>query len=631
MPDDQTPRQIDRLLAGKELPPLTFDERTVLVAALNEYAVKGDSQVLQALWRIDFEERPPSPAAFLSDPEFMGMVCQDLYPEWRRDLIHVLSPENGVYEWVLDGAIGVGKTSKAVIALLYKMMLLFKMRNPQTFYGLLPGSAVVFALFNIYKYLADDTAYGTMMSYMQVSPYFREAARVGKRSRRAGDQYHEFPNNVGVTLGAGSIHALGQNVIGGLLDEANFRKQGRTKRAEQSEVYKLYSSTRNRITSRFGQPTLLCLASSANDEGDFTRAHKVMCRNDPHVYCSMYALYDVKPKYKGLPTFRVYCGDRVHPPEILKGDALPPGDGAVEAVPDIPEVRVLYERDITGAIREVSGRSVLSDGRFFESMGPVDSAADSTRENPWLLETVQIGVRDPVPLIEFFQRDVMFVPLDVAATRFQPRYFPAAPRYIHADLAENNCAAGLACVAPVATVEHESHTRLLLWVDFVLAIQNAPGDRICFEKIRSFIFWLRSHGLVIGKTTFDQYQSTDSINLLTQAGIDAGRQSVEKTIEPYSTLRNAYSEHRVQAYPHRLLRTELEGLRRVGSGVKVKVEKPVGGSKDIADSLAAASFTCMLNATGVSPAAQSSLLHTATQRGAVGGAEHPFELLIRRG
>jgi len=611
--DDRTlSRWLDDVAVGKgeladKLDPV---ERRVLRKALEELARTGRCATYEDLWKIDFHERPPTPEEFLYDGAFLGSMGTKLWPEWKRDLEFVLDPANEIVEWILDGAIGTGKTTAFDAGLMYHFYRLCIMKNPQEHFELLDGSPIVVAFFNVFKYLSEDTTYASFMSMMHASPVLKEIYRKSKEPRKTrGDdfQFHQFPNNIGLVTGSKALNALGQNVVMGAADEVNFRKRSARRSKDElgaTDAFELYTAVRKRIESRIGSPVLLGLISSSKDEYDFTESHKQRQKDDPHTYHSRYSIYGIKKeRYGSEPTFRVYVGDKINPPRILDEDEMlgPTEEGHIEHVPI--SFRGSYELNIVGAIRDVSGLAVSAFGKLLRDKRKALDAVDTSRPNPFTRGTVECGVHDPMPIEAFFERDKLFKQIDVQGTRFRPLHYPLSARFIHIDLAKNQCAAGIACCCPAgrkSVFRHDSTTdqqdllqEMVVHFDFFLQIVNVKGQRIDYAKIRQFIVALRNYGLPIHRVTFDQYQSVDSINLLEQQGIRAGDQSVEKTMDPYRGLANGLMEGRVSVPFHEVFLSEIVSVEVYDEGNKEKVYPGSYGSKDVADCAAAAMYRCM--------------------------------------
>ena len=167
------------------------DELAFIAKILNEIEKTGRSDTLDGLWDHDYISRPVSIDEFLDDDYYLGKIGKDLYPTWRSELRHVFSPYSSVAEWIIKGSIGTGKTTIAVVGILYKIHCLLCLHSPQKFYGLVEGTPVVFGLFNIYKYLAQATAYQYLVTWMRdLSPYFRQFRVLGDDKK---SKWKRFP------------------------------------------------------------------------------------------------------------------------------------------------------------------------------------------------------------------------------------------------------------------------------------------------------------------------------------------------------------------------------------------------------------------------------------------------------
>ena len=127
--------------------------------------------------------------------------------------------------------------------------------------------------------------------------------------------------------------------------------------------------------------------------------------------------------------------------------------------------------------------------------------------------------------------------------------------------------------------------------DFVVAFDQVPGDPerdipssdIQIRWLRKLILELIARGWVVGMVTADGYQSTDTLQLLSQQGIETGLYSLDRTTEGYDTLKSMIMDQAVRAPFHPLLFAELESLTKVAAN---KVDHQAASSKDLADAWA---------------------------------------------
>jgi hypothetical protein len=83
---------------------------------------------------------------------------------------------------------------------------------------------------------------------------------------------------------------------------------------------------------------------------------------------------------------------------------------------------------------------------------------------------------------------------------------------------------------------------------------------------------------------FVSHNSADMLQQMRRKGVAADLVSVDRTMEPYETLRSAFYERRIEMYRHEGLLGELRALEH--NRERGKVDHPVAGKKDLADALA---------------------------------------------
>lgn len=170
---------------------------------------------------------------------------------------------------------------------------------------------------------------------------------------------------------------------------------------------------------------------------------------------------------------------------------------------------------------------------------------------------------------------------------------------IHCDLAISGDRAGIAMahVRNWKTGEWEgvggsivNEPRPIVQLDFVtafeadIAAQPQPRE-IQIRWARKLAYELSSRGFVIGLYTFDNFQSFDSIQILQSRGIESKRQSTDRNLIPWNTLRDVMYDGRLEAYYRERIVRELQSLMLLPNN---KVDHPPNSSKDEADSVAGA-------------------------------------------
>ena len=188
-------------------------EKEAVMKILKEFESTGKSNSYLKMLEEDYEETPVDIDTFICDNKFIGKITdngRNVYPYWRNKLREVFSPENNFQEIIFTGAIGLGKTTIAVIGMSYILYKLLCLKNPQSYYGLQSNSKIVIAFFNVNLDLSFGVAYKKMQSMLLDSPWFLEHGSVvgrDKNKRYVPDKGIEF------RVGSQETHGLGQDIF----------------------------------------------------------------------------------------------------------------------------------------------------------------------------------------------------------------------------------------------------------------------------------------------------------------------------------------------------------------------------------------------------------------------------------
>ena len=581
------------------LADLPQEVRTYIEQALVKDQVQG---AITKLLASDFTKPPVSHNVFIENDYYLGKIGKSWWRKWRDEWDFVMDPKNEISEWRLTGSIGIGKTSKAVAALCYVLYLLTLHRDPQSFFGVEPGSPIVLAFFNIFKYLAEDTSFTYFLNYMRTSPYFRTLRKDDKDKSLIS-----FPNGITIAVGAQSIHALGQNIISGLLDEANFGRRPTTSiETEKGQIEKTYIGVRDRIVSRFlnpltkNTPGLLCLVSSPRDEGDFMAKHLLATKDDPHAHTSSFALYEMKEELNVGPKFFVLIGDRYRKSEIIEDrEKAPPG----YLVLDVPELfRPQFTQDIDEAIQNIAGRPTYGSRLLLPQRDRLYKGLETStsRHHPFNVEEAMIGVRDETTLVQLIRTEHLVKVQDKIHNRIVPAHYPEVGRFIRVDLSRSKDKTGFAmgCIGAARNiVRYDADGKAYkarvytLWIDFMLRIKAPPGDEIDFGKIRDCIIYIRDQlHFRITEVSGDQFTWPLLQELRKRNFDNVNQTSVDTDPNAYLLLKELHLEDRVDFYAYQPYIDEITTVKDLIHGQKRKIDHPEGGSKDVTDAVSGLAF-----------------------------------------
>lgn len=592
----------ERLLEG-----LTLQEREEVLKILGEFSNQGTSSSFNDLLLQDFDEIPVDIETFLKDPNYLGkgLINEEgkftVYPYWVETLkkIFPTNLETAYRTLVLTGAIGLGKSFVAVIAILYQLYRMMCLKDPYLYYGLQPIDKITFSFMNITLDASKGVAWDKAQQLLQSSPWFMAHGKVSGTSNLTWNP----PKGIELIPGSLSRHIIGRAVYSAFFDEISFQpNQDIDKQKEKAKT--LISTAQARMESRFMKgeynPTLLILASSKRTEQSFLESYIDNKRKNE----STTTLIIDEPQWvirtdKDSPNkFKVALGNKFLNSEVLPKDIT---DEELVAWRDkgykILEVPMGYYEtfidDIDIALTDIAGISTTNSTRYIS--GPRLAACKSDKfKNAFIRDVIEVG-NGPDDLAQYWE----FFDLE----RIDP-LLKSRPLYIHYDMSVSGDKTGLAGVWIVGKkppVDGQPASKELFYrVPFVVSIKAPKGHQVSFEKNRQFIYWLREQGFNIKGISTDTFQSYDTGQQLKAKGYEYDIVSVDRVDSshiciPYQYLKSTIYEERVELPENNLLTEELLGLQRENSG---KIDHDPSGinSKDSADAICGAIYNASQNA-----------------------------------
>lgn len=529
---------------------------------------------------------------FLYSGTYLGVEKSELYPAVLETLEAVETEQ--YVEAVLKGSIGIGKTTAANLGIIRQIYKISCMRNPQQTFGIQRHSSIVFTIQSVRLTTAKKAVFEELGKFIHNSPYFNDVYPYDKRI--ASSMYFREHHVQIMPVSSSDTGAISMNVIGGMLDEVNFMERIKNSKnanaaedGEYDQAKTLYLTLSKRRRSRFMNkgklPGTLFLVSSSRYPDDFTEEkakEAEMCGGtDPEIFVMSKSLWDGRGREKySKEEFKVLIGnERVRPRILLPDEKVDP---SMETITVPMDLKGEFEKDIGGAIRDFGGRTTLASRPFIqnrEALFDCMALADQYDYQSVIpLQEIDLEVSDPFVLPERVRSDVRTM------------------RVAHVDLATTNDSAGLAVghIAGTRTMERYNPTTgertvevlPVIAYDCILRILPPRDGQIDFAKIRRIIYSLRDdHGLPIKVVTTDGFQSVDFKQILAKKGFSTDYLSLDRTTQPYRTLRDAFYEKRVLLPRHQTLIKELTELEYVQNGAKEKIDHKPRGSKDVADAV----------------------------------------------
>ena len=588
-----SPSVVDRI--RETIDTCSDRERYFFMKILEELAVDGKSKTYEDIWLSDYKEIPVGINTFLDADTYLGKTNDNgksVYPFWRKELNTVFDAGNKYYEWILTGATRIGKSSTAVTALAYMLYRLMCLRDPQKFFGKKEISKFSILFFNITLNLARSVAFREFNDTLKNSIWFSSHGSF----TRSEENFVYIPEGgkIVIDVGSSATHGLGKQTFAAFMDEVNFHTAGiRDIQKAKVRITETYNTLADRVKGTFkhGGEVFgrIFAVSSKNSDQDFMTEHiekQMSAGGESFMYVSDAAQWEVLPPERfSTKKFYIAVGGRHQ-----KGFVVPENQEHPDALKDIEaqgfrllhiplDMRPDFLADFDIALRDIAGISVPG-AMSFITQDAIDKCISTTRRNPFYTDTIQIGKDDNYTIEEFFH--INEIPPEVLR----------APTYIHLDMALVNDRAGISGVAvtgrrdlPVGdkTVSVPTFTH-----SFSIGIEAPRGSQISFQKVMLFLVWLRDKGMNIQAISRDTFQSEYLGQQLEARNFKVDVLSLDRTNDGYITFRSVLMEQRIDLLDHKLLQDELIHLQR--DSVSQKVDHPSGGSKDIADSIAGATW-----------------------------------------
>jgi hypothetical protein len=540
----------------------------------------------------DFEERPATVQ------EFVGSNYLDIEdvvrPRIMEELVNIIGDEvssKAMTKYplaMLTGGIGIGKTTVAAIVLPYLAHWCLCLKDPQEFFNLLPGSRIAFMQMSTSGKQGKEVVFGDVKARIEHSPWFRKKYMFdGKFKNQL-----RFPKDIWILPGDSAETTFeGYNILGGILDEADSHKVTENKDyAEQG-----YTTINSRIESRFGQlgyGFLLVIGQMKKANGFAARKYKEF-QEDPRAYAVRMSIWEsfgwekyLKPD--GTRDSFWYNTERheIVPDDIhsLLGDP--------EYLIEVPNAyRKSFENNPEKALRDLAGIPPLTGSPFISLSYKVAECRERwiARYNKGNHPNLEI-LRGPVD------------PRNSFADWFRCK--DSLRRVGHIDIAysPNGDGLGLAMGHVPEMIEVDGEMKPYIVFDLLMRIAAPAGREIFLGDIRQILYTLRDEfGFKLRFVSVDGFQSTDTRQQLERRRIATETISVDKNMGPYEDLREAIYENRVD-FPEYLIKMREDDTELTEITVKEltelvdtgkKVDHPEGGSKDVADAMAAVTYTLM--------------------------------------
>lgn len=460
-----------------------------------------------------------------------------------------------------------GKDFCSTILCCYVVYLLLCLKNPAAYYGKTTGDNIDILNIAINADQAKNVFFKGFVTKIKNSPWFK-----GKYNATANAV--EFDKSINVYSGHSEREAFeGLNLILAILDEiAGFPLVSPSGDDMAKTAHGIYEMYRASVDSRFAEDAIgkVILLSFPRFPGDYIQqaydrviAEKVVVEKS-HTFKLEPDLPDGIPENEFTVTWEEDQIVRYTHPNLF---AMKRPTWEMNPLFNINApaiVRAFFDNPLDALGRYACMPSLKVDTTFFKNQKAIDDSF--AYEN---------GVDENGIWHHTFVAD------------------PEKEYYMHVDLAQkrDNCAVSIGHVESwekIQVDEDRYEVEPVVKIDATRWWTPTPDKPVNFADVRAYIVNLRRRGFNIKMCSFDQWNSNDMMNFLTQEhGIPTELLSVNDKI--YDDFLTVLYDNRLKGPKAELLITELKEIRYI----KNKIDHPRTGSKDLSDSVAGTIHNCV--------------------------------------
>jgi len=540
-------------------------------------------------------EKPVDIVTFIKDPYYLGNSLGDEIYDYWLELLQEIHPHpciNMYNEFILSTAIGVGKTTIAIASMVYEMYKLMCLKDPYTYYLQTKKlDPFAFTIMTPDKAQGSSVAFSKFLGMVNTSPYFIEKKATPKARTTASDEGVIINDIILVNIGSNINHLLGKMNFSCLMDEVSYYL-GKEAIKKAEDIHQLFKTRRKSRFDKFSDfmPGILWLVSSPVDEQDYLNSAIETVKSNPFGnYRDNLSSWQVKGAFT-KDTFKVFLGDAKRDPKVIEEDEKTTPD-MEESIIDVPyNYYTEFKEALIRNIRDIAGRRVHADVSLFKSRQLIRSLF--VNPNRFVSDTISMSFSDPSDKLENYVTNLEYFKRPLHQDSF---------RFVHLDIATKKDRFGLSSVYStleefelVPTIENPEIPRAkrrerMFYVDFAIGIEAKKGEEINIIKVIDFLFLLIKMGYPIKVITTDMFQGDVTRQFLRTSNVETDYLSVDRTKDPYYTLRELVYTNKIIGVKNELLITELLGLRDLDK----KIDHISNNSKDIADSVCGGIWKCI--------------------------------------
>jgi hypothetical protein len=549
------------------------------------------------LWRVNYYERPPSIEDFLQ-PQWIGLTADSLFPYVREILTTYFSPNSDKRHLLLALAIGMGKSTLSVLAVLYISVLYNLLRDPKQFCKLAESAPVVVALLSFTQEKTNDILTKPLLNIISSCGRYERCKMESQLIKKQKDYGHAPGSRIlFTTAGEGSVlrmgdllfkqvsdksALLGLNIISAVISEINFFVE---RGVSQEYINDLYWDLRGRIFSRLGNDNYLARTILDSSVSSFDNVIERYIWQES--YKDPTNMFVHMTKWQGQPdlfpiwskdnskVFPVFSGSSAKQPKILALNELSLYDDTkIIYMPN--DIRTLAEQSLLKTLKDYASVPAGTDAKLISNPDLIESMFTKSLRNFYMFERAPASL-PPEGLLWPLVKDKFFVHTG-RGNLYKFYRNPYADRFISIDLARVNDMAAISMCHLETNIKGEK----IYVIDFTLPIKATKED-INMDAFKYLVSDMYTYGgIKVKVASYDMWQSDTSRDYLTRLGFEVIRYSVDSHPEAYLSFISYMAQGRIKMGKSLVMKNNMKSLISVKSkGGKFKIDKEKGSWIDL--------------------------------------------------
>lgn len=611
------PNQDIQNIINKEYEKLSLEDRQI-IHNLYHMEESERSSNYDTLHNLVFRITPPTPEQFL-DPEYGWLptnVIASIYPEIKQDFIDIIKNSKTKDKICLYGSSRQGKTFNARLLIIYTMIFIHCLREPSLYYKLSPLTDLCIYLIS-FKFDKTRQLYlKPMYKILEKSERFVKVKfqdKVKEEQERIGYEkiVYSKATTVGeITLASGlqillgndnPNEIIGADIIQSYISEITYfiEEAGAT----EEQIFQLYSDALERMDATVGNEFLTwCFLDASANYAD-SLIEKYIIENlqyDKNTYFKWRARWDIRPyrfpvwwkRYQELEkenlsrddidrqllreglVFRVITGNGNIPVQkVITDKQLENVSASLVAYVPI-DSEESFDRNLSKSVKDILGRPTSNENKFIQDTKLIEKIFNLDYLRNIEIMLIADSKSMPEKLLWNQIKDTFFVKNTTKKDKYIIYRAPLEPRYVGLDLAYSltGDTIGFYLLHKEWCLKKEC---IIYITDFCFTI-GTKDNSINLESPFSLITDLRMEAeLPMYGVCCDSFQSQSAIQAMERHQIQAIKQSVDTSLNPYQYMLTCLANETFKAGRNIFLKNNLNSLKiiRKDNGDKVDHEK----------------------------------------------------------